>query len=73
MNLNVPRETLRDRVKKGRQARSSKKPVNKVLDSAQEEALVRWIGQLNDWNMPPKPRLIKAWANRSLTRAGKPD
>jgi hypothetical protein len=58
---------------KGRQARSSKKPVNKVLDSAQEEALVRWIGQLNDWNMPPKPRLIEAWANRSLARAGKPD
>ena len=33
----------------------------------------RWIGQLNDWNMPPKPRLIEAWANRSLACAGKPE
>jgi hypothetical protein len=70
---NVPRETLRDRVKKGIQAKSSIKPVNKVLDIAQEEALIRWVVQLNDWNMPPTPRLIEAWANRSLARASKPN
>ena len=69
----VPRRALHDRVKKGRHARSSVKPVNKVLDKAQEEALTRWIGQLNNWNMPPPPRLIEAWANCSLTHAGKPE
>jgi hypothetical protein len=69
----VNRRNLQNRVKKGMQARTARKPVNKVLDRAQEEALMRWICQLNDWNMPPKPRLIEAWANRSLARAGKPD
>ena len=69
----VPRITLRDRVKKGACPRTAKQPANRAIGSAQEEALVRWIGQLNDWNMPPKPRLIEAWANRSLARAGKPD
>src|ERR1700710_204433 len=69
----VNRRNLQNRVKKGMQARTARKPVNKVLDKAQEEALTRWICQLNDWNMPPKPRLIEAWANRSLARASKPD
>ena len=69
----VSQRILYDRVKKGATARSARKPVNKVLDCAQEEALTRWIVQLNNWNMPPTPRLIEAWANRSLTRAGKPE
>jgi hypothetical protein len=62
-------------VKKGTQARSSQKPINKAIDSAQEKGLMRWIGigQLHHWNMPPKPRLIEAWANRSLASARKPD
>ena len=57
---NVPRMTLRDRVKNGAKPRTAKQPVNKVLDSAQEEALTRWICQLNDWDMPLTPRLIEA-------------
>ncbi|KAJ5086191.1 hypothetical protein N7532_010962 [Penicillium argentinense] len=69
----VNRRNLQNRVRKGMQARTARKPVNKVLDRAQEEALTRWICQLIDWNMPPKPRLIEAWAIRSLARAGKPD
>jgi hypothetical protein len=68
----VSQRALYDPVKKGATARSSRKPVNEALDSAQEEALTRWIGQMNDWNMPPMPRLIQAWANRALSRAGKP-
>lgn len=67
----VPRRTLHDRVKKGVHPRTANRIANRALDRAQEEALIRWIGRLNDWNMPPKPRLIEAWANRSLTRAGK--
>jgi hypothetical protein len=69
----VPRRTLHDRVKKGVHPRTANRIANTALDRAQEEALIRWIGQLNDWNMPPKPRLIEAWANRSLIRAGKPE
>ena len=42
----VPRMSLRDHVKKGTKPRTTKQPVNKVLDRAQEEALMRWIGQL---------------------------
>jgi hypothetical protein len=68
----VPPRTLYNRVKKGMPARACSIPVNRALDRAQEEALVRWICQLNDWNMPPTPRLIEAWANRSLARASKP-
>ena len=67
----VPRETLRDRVKKGTQACTTRKPVNKVLDEYQEEALIRWVARMRDWNMPASPRLLEAWANRALERAGK--
>lgn len=37
----VPRETLRDRVNKGAQARTARKPVNKALQDYQEKALIR--------------------------------
>lgn len=40
-DFNVPRRTLHNRVKNGRQARTARKPVNKVLEGHQEEALVR--------------------------------
>ena len=66
--FDVPRRTLANRVQNGQIS----PPVNRALDTAQEEALIRWICQLNDWNMPPTPRLVEAWANRSLQRAGKP-
>ncbi|KAJ5908521.1 transposase [Penicillium taxi] len=62
----VKRITLYDRVKKGATAKSQQKPVNKALNDIQEEALVRWIIQLNNWSMPPTPKLIEAWANRLL-------
>lgn len=69
----VNRLNLHNRVKNSTRARSARQPVNKTLDRAHEEALTRWICQLNDWNMPPKPKLIEAWANRSLASAGKPN
>ena len=67
----VPRMTLSDRVKKDTQARTNRKPVNKALEGYQEEALIRWIVRMRDWNMPVTPRLLQEWANRALARAGK--
>jgi carboxylesterase type B len=28
---------------------------------------------MRDWNLPPTAKVIEAWANRALARAGKPD
>ncbi|KAJ8165161.1 hypothetical protein LV155_003039 [Aspergillus fumigatus] len=39
----VPIAILRDRVKKGAQPRTARKPVNKALKGYQEEALIQWI------------------------------
>ncbi|KAG2000785.1 hypothetical protein GB937_010838 [Aspergillus fischeri] len=64
--------TLRDRVKKGRQPRTARKPVNKLLEGYQEEALRLWLVHMRDSNMPVTPRILEAWANRALIRAGKP-
>lgn len=59
----VPRETLRDRVNKGAQARTARKPVNKALQDYQEKALIRQIEYMSSWNMPVTPGLIEEWAN----------
>ena len=69
----VPRRTLQNRVRKGSQPRTARKPVNKALDGYQEEALIRWIAFMRDINMPVTPRILEEWANRALKRAGKPD
>lgn len=69
----VNRRTLHDRVKNTTQARTARKPVNKVLEGYQEEALIRWLTFMRDVNMPVTPKLLEAWANRALIRAGKPD
>ncbi|KAG2019020.1 hypothetical protein GB937_005659 [Aspergillus fischeri] len=66
----VPSTTLRDRVKKGSQPRTARKPVNKALQGYQEEALIQWIGRMRDWNMPVTPRLLEEYANQALRRAG---
>ena len=44
----VPYTTLFDRVKKGMQARPTRKPVNKALEGYQEEALIRWATCMRD-------------------------
>ena len=66
----VPYSTLRDRIKKGRQARTARKPVNKALDGYQEEALIQWIVWMRDHNMPVTPKLLEEFANQSLQHAG---
>jgi hypothetical protein len=66
----VPSTTLRDRVKKGSQPRTARKPVNKALKGYQEEALIQWIVRMQEWNMPLTPKLLEEYANRALQRAG---
>jgi hypothetical protein len=69
----VSRQTLSNRVKNRHQPSTTRKPVNKALETYQEEALIRWLGRMRDCNMPAPPGLLEAWANRALARAGKPD
>jgi hypothetical protein len=69
----VPRRTLQNRVRKGSQPRTARKPVNKALEGYQEEALIHRITFMCDINMPVTPRLLEEWANQALKRAGKPD
>jgi transposase len=69
----VSRRTLQNRVKKGIQPRTARRPVNKALEEYQEEALICWVAKMRNWNMPEPPRSLEAWANRALARAGKPD
>ena len=69
----VSRRTLSNRVRNCHQASTTRKPVNKVLEPYQEEALIHWLGRMRDFNMSAPPGLLEAWANRALARAGKPD
>ncbi|KAF4236562.1 hypothetical protein CNMCM8980_009552 [Aspergillus fumigatiaffinis] len=66
----VPYGTLRDRVKKHVHPRTANKPVNRALKGYQEEALIQWIVNLRDHNMPVTPKLLEEFANRALQRAG---
>ncbi|GFF56278.1 hypothetical protein IFM51744_08860 [Aspergillus udagawae] len=66
----VPCTTLRDRIKKGRQPRTARKPVNKALEGYQEEALIRWIVWMRDHYLPVTPKLLQEYANQALQRAG---
>jgi hypothetical protein len=69
----VPCWTLQNRVRKGSQPRTARKPVNKALEGYQEEALIYWITFMHDINMLVMPRLLEEWANQALKHAGKPD
>lgn len=66
----VPYETLRGRVRRGKQARSAQKPINKALNDYQEEALVQWVARMRDLYLPINPDMLAEWANRALQRAG---
>ncbi|KAF7125886.1 hypothetical protein CNMCM5793_002245 [Aspergillus hiratsukae] len=68
----VPYTTLLDRVKKGRQPRTARKPVNKALKGYQEEALIQWIVRMRERNMPVTLKLLEEYANQELQRAGIP-
>lgn len=65
----IPYSTLRNRVKNKTRPRSSRKPTNYALSKFQEEALTRWVIQMNDLNMPVTPKLLTDWADQTLLRA----
>jgi transposase-like protein len=44
----IARETLHNRIRKGRRAKSTIKPVNRTLDRYQDEALIQWIVFMNN-------------------------
>ena len=54
----------------GRKSRSARIGPNKVLDEAQEQALISWIGILDDATVPPTPQDIENCANEMLARSG---
>jgi hypothetical protein len=64
----IPKSTLHNRIKNKTQPRTSQKPTNYALSKFQEEALTRWIIQMNDLNMPVTPNLLKDWADQALRR-----
>ncbi|KAF4253988.1 hypothetical protein CNMCM8714_005630 [Aspergillus fumigatus] len=66
----VPSKALHDRVKKGNQPRTARKPVYKALQRYQEEALLQWIVRMRDLNMPVSSKLLEEYANQTLQRAG---
>jgi DDE superfamily endonuclease. len=54
----------------GRNSRSTRPGTNKALDNAQEQALIAWIGILDDAMAPPTPQDIESCANEILARGG---
>ena len=67
----IPRTTLTDRVKKAQQPPTYRESLRNALEGYQEKALTTWIVKMYDWNLPPPPALIEAWANQALRRTGK--
>ena len=59
----VPYETLRGRVRQGKQARSAQKPINKALSDYQEEALIEWVIHVRDLYIPVTSNMLAEWAN----------
>ena len=65
----VSYQQLRGRVR-GRKSRSERSGPNKALDNAQEQALIAWIGILDDANISPTPKDSESCANEILARNG---
>lgn len=65
----VSYQQLRGRVR-GRKYRSVRSGPNKALDNAQEQALIAWIGILDDANILPTLQDIESCANEILARNG---
>ena len=65
----IPYQRLKRRVR-GRNSRSARPGTNNCLDKAQEQALISWIGALDDANAPPSPQAIESCANEMLARRG---
>jgi transposase-like protein len=67
----VSRTTLSTRVKKARSPFTTPESAKNALTAYQEKALTAWIANMRDWNLPPTAKMIEAWANQTLARAGK--
>ena len=50
----------------GQPSRSERPPTNSALDRNQEQALIRWIRQLDDLYIPPTPKLVEQQASEIL-------
>src|SRR5205823_10078038 len=61
----IPESTLRDRLR-GRPARRDSKPNSRKLTESEEEALIKYILELDSRAFPPRPSSIKDMANRLL-------
>jgi hypothetical protein len=68
--FNVSYTTLRDRLKKPRTPAILTPSKKNLLQPYQEKALISWIIQMRNWNLPPTASIIQAWANQALARAG---
>jgi hypothetical protein len=66
---NVPRTTLRDRLK-GTQQRSQTRANNHKLTEFEEESLVKWILDLDKRGLPPRPSMVRDMANILLAQHG---
>jgi hypothetical protein len=71
--FNVSCTTLRSRLKKAKLPATPTISKKNVLQPYQEKALINWIIQMRNWNLPPTASIIGAWANQALARAGYPD
>ena len=63
----VPYQRLRARIQ-GRKSRSTRRAPNKCLDNSQEQALISWIGILDNAGCAPTPQDIKGCVNDILAR-----
>ncbi|KAJ5111572.1 hypothetical protein N7532_002107 [Penicillium argentinense] len=52
----------------GRGTLTSRKPTNKALEETQEQAIIRWIDQLDEYGISPTPKMIEGCANQILCR-----
>jgi len=71
--FNVSCTTLRSRLKKAKTPTTPTLTKKNLLQPYQEKALINWIVQMRNWNLPPTPAIIEAWANQALARAGYPN
>jgi hypothetical protein len=65
----IPRTTLRDRLK-GIQQRSQIRANGHKLTEFEEESLVKWILDLDKRGLPPRPTLVREMANYLLSQHG---
>ena len=70
--FNVSYTTLRSRLQKAKPPTTPITANKNLLKPYQEKALINWIIQMRNWNLPPTASTIAAWANQALARSGYP-